>query len=381
MTHPLKLHLKAALICALVAVVLSLPLLWVPQLPSWKGWRPDLVSPRAEALLAAFVALWTAWCVIDIPRRGLKVLIWVATFWLLGSGLWIAGLYGLAANGVVPLTAVGLAGAGALAFSFTPAGSRRARWEALVGNRVAPDVLRASIDERHLEDGPRTEFLAVVEILWPGNGDDEHKAWGSLAERAGRAAEHFQKAGGYLERCDGEGARFVFGCWGHEVSPTSLLGAVNEWVKNAGGCAAITRGECVTGVGYFPTGARWTVGGLPLRRASRMAAAARGYAARVVVEDVFAQETGEDWISRRLAWWDFEGERILLREVVDKSGDASTEAAEVMRRWDRAWDAFWSGDWSTAENIFGALAREREDAAARIFAMRSEAARRQDLEK
>jgi hypothetical protein len=99
------------------------------------------------------------------------------------------------------------------------------------------------------------------------------------------------------------------------------------------------------------------------------------------VEDTLAKEVGEAWMSRRLAWWDFEGERILLSEIVEKSGDASPDAGEALRRWDRAWDAFWSGDWSTAENVFGALAREREDDAARIFAMRSEAARRQDLEK
>jgi hypothetical protein len=381
MRRTLKLHLKAALICALVAIVLSLPLLWALQLPGWQGWRPELVSPRAEALLSVLLALWTAWCVVDIPSRGLKVLIWIATFWLLASGLWIAGLYGFATNSMVPLAAVGLAGAGALAFSFSPSGSRRARWEALVGNRVAPEVLRTSIDERHLEDGPRTEILAVVEVLWPGSPIDEHQAWGSLAERAWRAAEHFQKAGGYLERCDGEGVRFVFGCWGGEILPTAVVEVVNEWVKVAGGCVAITRGECVTGVGYFPTGARWTVGGVPLRRAARMAAAARGYAARVVVEDTLAKEVGEAWMSRRLAWWDFEGERILLSEIVEKSGDASPDAGEALRRWDRAWDAFWSGDWSTAENVFGALAREREDDAARIFAMRSEAARRQDLEK
>jgi hypothetical protein len=381
MRRPLELHLKAALICALVAIVLTLPLLWALQLPAWPGWSPELVSPRAEALLSVLLALWTAWCVVDIPRRGLKVLIWIATFWLLASGLWIAGLYGFTSNPLAPLVAVGLAGAGALAFSFSPAGSRRARWEALVGNRVAPEFLRNSIDERHMDDGPRSEILAVVEVLWPGSPIDEHQAWSSLAERAERAAEHFLNAGGYLERCDGEGVRFVFGCWGGEISPAAVVEAVSEWVKVAGGCAAITRGECVTGVGNFPTGARWTVGGLPLRRVARMAAAARGYAARVVVEDTLAKEVGKEWAARRLAWWDFEGERILLSEIVGKSEEASSDSGEVLRRWDRAWDAFWSGDWSTAENVFGSLAREREDDAARIFAMRSEAARRQDSAK
>ena len=47
MKHPLALHLKAALICALVAIVLALPLLWVPLLPTWQGWRPPVINPRA----------------------------------------------------------------------------------------------------------------------------------------------------------------------------------------------------------------------------------------------------------------------------------------------------------------------------------------------
>ena len=161
MNRPLALHLKAALLCALAAIVLALPLLWVPMLPSWQGWRPPVVSPRAEAIMAVIMALAVAWCVVDIPRRGLKVLIWLATLWLLGGGIWLAGLYGYPSSSLVPLVAAGLAGAVALAFSFTPAGSRRARWQSLVGGRVAPEFLRARIDERHLEEGPRSEVLEI----------------------------------------------------------------------------------------------------------------------------------------------------------------------------------------------------------------------------
>ena len=73
-----------------------------------------------------------------------------------------------------------------------------------------------------------------------------------------------------------------------------------------------------------------------------------------------------------MAWWDFEGERVLLHEV---TGPAAADGGENAR-WNGAWDAFWDGRWAEAENAFGALARERDDAAARIFALRSAAARR-----
>lgn len=375
MNRPLLLHLKAALICALIGIVLALPLLWVPMLPAWQGWRPPVVSPRAEAILAVIMALWVAWCVVDIPRRGLKVLIWLATLWLLGGGIWLAGLYGYASSSLVPLTAAGLAGAGALAFSYTPAGSRRARWQSLVGERVAPEFLRARIDEQHLEEGPRSEVVAVAEVLWPGHADGEsHEAWQGLPELAARAARHFHRAGGYLERCDGEGALFAFGLWGQTAAPDDVVGALWKWVKEAGGCAALTRGECVTGVGRFPSEARWTVGGTPLRRARRMASAARGYAAGLLVEESLATEVGEGWQSRRMAWWDFDGDRLLLHEV---TGPADEESRDDDRRgWDRAWDAFWEGRWAEAENAFASLARDRDDAAARVFALRSAAARR-----
>ncbi len=375
MNRPLALHLKAALICALIGIVLALPLLWVPMLPAWQGWRPPVVSPRAEAILAVVMALWVAWCVVDIPRRGLKILIWLATLWLLGGGIWLAGLYGYASSSLVPLAAAGLAGAGALAFSFTPPGSRRARWQSLVGGRVAPEFLRARIDERHLEDGPRSEVLAVAEVLWPGHADVEsHEAWQGLPELAARAARHFHQVGGYLERCDGEGALFAFGMWGQPASPDDVVAALWYWVNKAGGCAALTRGECVTGVGRFPSGARWTLAGAPLRRARRMAAAARGYAAGLLIEEAVATEVGDGWRSRRLAWWDFEGDRLLLHEVTRPAGEQSKD--DDLRGWDRAWDAFWEGRWAEAENAFAALARERDDAAARIFALRSAAARR-----
>jgi hypothetical protein len=103
-----------------------------------------------------------------------------------------------------------------------------------------------------------------------------------------------------------------------------------------------------------------------------MAAAARGYGAGLLVEEALAAEVSAGWKSRRMAWWDFEGERVLLHEV---TGPAA-EADGVSAPWDRAWDAFWEGRWAEAENAFGALARERDDAAARIFALRSAAARR-----
>jgi hypothetical protein len=374
MKQPLVLHLKAALLCALGAVALSLPLLWVPQLPAWTGWRPPVVSPRVEAIIALLTALWVAWCVVDIPRRGLKVLIWLATLWLLGGGIWLAGLYGYDASSLVPLTAGGLAGAGALAFSFTPDGSRRARWQSLVGGRVAPELLRAHIDEGRLEEGPRTEVLVVAEVLWPGVERGHGEAWEGLSLLASRAAEHFQRAGGYLERCDAEGALFAFGLWGREAPAPAVVEALWKWVQQAGGCAAMIRGECVAGVGHFPAGTRWTLGGAPLGKVRRMAAAARGYAAGLLVEESLASEVSEMWPARRLAWWEFEGERLLLHEVTGPADGGNK--GDDLRRWNRAWEAFWEGQWAEAENAFAALARERDDPAARIFALRSAAARR-----
>ena len=375
MKRPLVLHLKAALLCALVAVVLALPLLWLPALPAWQGWRPPVVSPRVEAIVAVIMALWVAWCVVDIPRFGLKVLIWLATLWLLGGGIWLVGLSGYPVSSLVPMTAAGLAGAGALAFSFSPACSRRKRWQALVGPRVAPDFLRARIEERHLGVEPRTEIIAVAEVLWAGSGD-YHAAWPGLAGLAERAAKHFQKAGGYLERCDAEGALFAFGCWGQEAPREALVEAVWKWVREEGGCVTLTRGECVTGVGQFPSEERWTLSGAPLRKAKRMSSAARSYGARVMVEAVLAEEVAETWSSRRVVWWDFEGQRVLLHEITGPSGEEAALRGEDLRRWDRAWEAFWNGDWAEAENAFADLARERDDAAARVFALRSSAARR-----
>lgn len=374
------LHLKAALICGLLAITLALPLLWAPLLPGWQGWHPPVVNPRVEAVLAFIIAFWVAWCVVDIPRRGLKILVWIATLWLLGSGIWIAGLYGHYVSSLVPVTSAAFAGICGLFFSFTPLGSRRARWQSLVGPRVAPGFLRTRIDETTISGEPATAVLAVAEVLWPGTPGDEHRAWSGLADCAGKAARHFQKCGGYLERCDAEGARFVFGMWGQECQPATLVDALWQWVKQAGGCAALTRGECVCGVGNLPIETRWTVGGAPLRRAARMAAAARGYAAGVLVEDIVAAEIVEGWHFRRIAWWDFEGNRLLLHEVTSPEQDAPAGTADDLRRWEFAWEAFWNGDWMVAENGFAALARERDDAAARIFALRSQAARRAGAE-
>lgn len=375
MNRPLTLHLKAALLCGLLGLSVALPLLWVPLLPGWNGWRPPLVSPRVEALLAAAAAFWVAWCVVDIPRRSLKILVWLATLWLLGSGVWLFGLYGYDSSSLVPLASAFIAGIAALVFSLTPAGSRRVRWQSLVGGRVAPAFLRKRIDEHHLSEDPKRETLVVVETLWP-NGGDEVAAWSGMTGVAGEAARHFQNAGGYLERCDSGGACFVFGCWGQESGAALVVQAVWDWIRKAGGCAAITRGECVSGAADFPSGRRWTVAGTPLRRTARMAAAARGYAVGVMVEDALLDELDGTWLSRRMAWWDFEGQRILIREIRGPASEEISESTDDLTRWDRAWEAFWNGNWVDAENGFASLAREKGDAAARIFALRCAAARR-----
>jgi len=107
-----------------------------------------------------------------------------------------------------------------------------------------------------------------------------------------------------------------------------------------------------------------------------MASTARGYGAGVLIEESLADEVSADWPSRRVVWWDFEGQRILLREVTGPAADEDPKRAACLRSWDDAWDAFWSGNWAAAENGFAGLARDGDDSAARVFALRSSAARR-----
>lgn len=375
MNRPLALHLKAALLCALAAVALSLPLLWVPLVAGWSGWLPS-TSPRVEAVLAVLAALWVAWCVVDIPRRDLKILIWLASLWLLLSGIWLAGLYGWPSGMLVPATAAALAGAGGLIFSFTPYGSRRVRWEKLVGPRVSRSVLKDRIDELDLEERPQEKLVHVAEVLWPAGTDEDRESWEAMTLQASEAARQFLQAGGFLERCDAEGIRVVFGCWGDDPEHDHVLQTLWQWVDLNGGTVALSQGSCLIGVGHLPTGPRLTLRGRTVRRAARLAATARGYGARLVVEETLAKTLPADWVTRRLSWWEFEGERSLVREVVGPADDLSPAESERLRRWDRAWEAFWQADWETAEGLFLGMAKESDDAVARIFALRSSAARR-----
>lgn len=376
MNRPLALHLKAALLCALAAVALSLPLIWVPMVNAGVSWWPTSVTPRTEAVLALLAALWVAWCVVDIPRRDLKILIWAGSVWLLLSGIWLAGLYGWPSGMLVPVTAAVLSGAAALFFSFTPYGSRRVRWEKLVGSRVSRRVLRGHIDERHLDERPQERVVSVAEVLWPSGTDEGHEPWLAMTLQATSAAEQLLPGGGFMERCDAEGARVVFGCWGDDPGHEEVVRLLWQWLQRNGGTAAVARGGCMVGVGNLPTGPRWTLRGSTVRRASRLAATARGYGARLVMEDAMVQALPKAWVTRRLAWWDFEGERVLLREVVGPASDLSPTESERVRRWERAWEAFWQADWESAEILFLGLAKESDDAVARIFALRSSSARR-----
>jgi len=94
------------------------------------------------------------------------------------------------------------------------------------------------------------------------------------------------------------------------------------------------------------------------------------------VEEEFLKEVTGFWRSRRLAWWDFEGQRVLLHEVTGPAEKAPFGAADDLRRWNLAWDFFWTGRWEEAGTTFATLAREKNDPVARIFALRCRAAQR-----
>jgi hypothetical protein len=374
MNRPLAPHLQASLLCALAAVVLALPLLWLPVLPGWTGWRPPLVSPRVEAIIAVAAALWTAWCVVDIPRRGLKLLILAGTLWLLASGIWLAGLYGYEVGPLVPLTAATLAGIGGLIFSFSPSGSRRARWQRLVGSRLAPAHLRARINESELGPSPRTESVLVIDLLWPEPGGEGAEHWQRHRELSRRAVDLFCREGAYAERVDGEGARFVFGLWGLPVDPAAVASVLQDWLRKEGGHAAWCRGPVTAGEGGLPGDAHWTMTGAVLNRAGRMALAARSYGARLVTADEFPVSDQAAVTARSLAWWDGGGERTLLREILSCDEGDAVFNSDDLREWENAWEKFWAGEWAAAENGFSALARRKDDAVARTFALRSRAA-------
>ena len=167
----------------------------------------------------AFTIVWTS---IDIPRLTHKVIIAAGALLQLLTAVWVLNLHGVFFSPFASLLAVSAAFLGAFAYSRGEAGGRKRVLAQVVGDRVSKKTFLALLDsDRPLNlEGERREITVVVCEIF---NHDELEAALSAPDYVAltnsfrsNAADFLVERGGYLDECDGESVRLVFGAPLHD---------------------------------------------------------------------------------------------------------------------------------------------------------------------
>lgn len=167
--------------------------------------------------LYLFFAFAIAWTTIDIPRNSLKSVVAAGALLQIISLIWVLRLLGVFFSPFPSLLAIVLSFCAGVAYSRSEAGSRKRVLRQVLGDRVSTKTFYALLNSSaplNLEGERREVSIIVCEIF---NHDDLESAlsapdYVALTNSFRRNAGDFLvERGGYLDECDGESLRVVFG--------------------------------------------------------------------------------------------------------------------------------------------------------------------------
>ena len=192
-------------------------------LASFLGKRFTPISSRAvQYPLFILLAFGVVWASIDIPRLALKCIIAAGALLQTLTAVWVLNLYGIFFSPFASVTAVALAFLGAFLYSRGEAGSRKRVLAQVVGDRVSKKTFLALLDAAqplNLEGERRKVTVVVCEIF---NHDILETALSAPDYVAltnsfrSNVSDFLVERGGFLDECDGESVRLVFGAPLHD---------------------------------------------------------------------------------------------------------------------------------------------------------------------
>ena len=185
------------------------------RLLGYRGAPP--VDRTLHYALAVFFAFGIAWTTIDVPRDSLKLVIAGVALGQIITLVWVLNLGRTFFSPFPSLIAIALSGLVGLFYAQTEAGSRKRLLRQVLGDRVSYSTFRSLLDAPTplLLEGERREVTVVVCEIF--NHDDLESAlaapeYVALTNSFRRnAAELLVERGGYLDECDGESVRVIFG--------------------------------------------------------------------------------------------------------------------------------------------------------------------------
>ncbi len=306
----LKVSLLVGLVaCLIVAVLYEMGAFLRVDLGLW-SFLGRVSSPPAKRSLLEYVAFVTlafgiAWTTIDISRLSLKLVVAAAALAQAISLAWVLNLYHVFFSPFAPGLATVLSFAGALAYARSHAGGRKRTLQLIFGERLSRKNFYALVDaSAPLNfDGEMREATVVVceifnqEELMDALPTADYVAMTNLLLRNG--ADFLVERGGYLDECDGESLRVIFGAPLADADHARIaceaalelvqrLDNLNRecdarWHKMLDFRIGVNSGEMVCGVYGSHRLGTFSVAGEPVEFARRLCSANMIYGSRVLV--------------------------------------------------------------------------------------------------
>ncbi len=266
---------------------------------------PPVVERGLQYFLILLLSFGIAWTTIDLNRLPLKLGIALAALAETVTATWVANLHGAYFSPFASITEIVIAAGAASVFAQSAAGLRKRMLQQLLGDRVSKRTFARLVDgnmplnfEGELREATVLvcEILNHEELLATLRTDNYVALTNSFLENA---TDFLVEQGAYLDECDGEALRVVFGAPLHDTEHARVaceaalelaaqLETVNrecldKWGKVFDWRLGINSGEVIfAAYGSRRLGAL-SVSGEPVEFARRLCAANSIYGTRMLV--------------------------------------------------------------------------------------------------
>ncbi len=218
-------YLKATFICGALTALLAIVLFEThtfarldASLAVFLGRpSPPIVERGLQYFLILLLSFGIAWTTIDLNRLPMKLGIALAALAETVTTTWVANLHGAYFSPFASITAILLAAGAASIFSQSEAGRRKEMLQQMLGDRVSKRMFARLVDgsmplkfEGELREATVLvcEILNHEELLATLQTDNYVALTNSFLEKA---TDFLVEQGAYLDECDGEALRVVFG--------------------------------------------------------------------------------------------------------------------------------------------------------------------------
>lgn len=254
-----------------------------------------------------FIALayGLAWTTVDIPRNSLKIVIGAGTVAQLISSVYVMNLLGLFLSPFAGGAAALIAFTAAFLYAQGEAGSRKRIVRAIFGDRISKRTFLTLVDSPlplHYEGELREATVVVCEIFNHDQLADSMPVTDYVALNNSflrNAADFLVERGGYLDECDGESLRVVFGSPlpdpRHAIAAAEAALALSErldevnrecyrmWKQTFDYRLGINSGEMVVAAYGSRRLGSFSVAGEPVEWARRLCGANLIYGSRILI--------------------------------------------------------------------------------------------------